>query len=52
MDNDDTEYKWFTCRYCGYTKPVEEVYVCPVCGTESCCDCAGGCGCEVEEEEN
>lgn len=39
------------CRFCHNHNITDDwVYCCPSCGAESCPDCAGRCGCDVEEE--
>ena len=39
------------CRFCGYHVVTDDfVWVCECCGAESCPDCAGRCGCEIEEK--
>jgi hypothetical protein len=41
------------CPFCHYHIITDDfVYVCQSCGTESCPDCAGRCGCECDESEN
>jgi hypothetical protein len=38
------------CPRCHYTVITDEnVYCCPSCGEETCPDCAGRCGCEIDE---
>ena len=40
------------CRFCGYHNVTDEfVYTCPCCDRESCPDCAGRCGCDVEDDD-
>lgn len=39
------------CKYCGHEYTDEDLYVCQSCGAESCTDCAGRCGCDVEVED-
>lgn len=37
------------CPYCRYDNISDDwVYVCQVCGKETCPDCAGRCGCDKE----
>jgi len=39
------------CPRCHYDIITEDwVYVCPSCGEETCPDCAGRCGCLLEED--
>jgi len=38
------------CPKCHYMNITDNwVYVCPCCGLETCPDCAGSCGCDIEE---
>ena len=38
------------CRFCGYSVVTDDnVYVCEVCDSESCPECAGRCGCEIQD---
>jgi hypothetical protein len=38
------------CPFCHYTNVTDEnIYVCPTCGAESCCDCGERCGCDQED---
>lgn len=40
------------CHRCGRIyAPEFEVYCCTVCGSETCSDCGGHCGCEENEKE-
>jgi hypothetical protein len=48
MNNQDEATQ---CRFCGYTVVTDDNYYdCECCGQESCNDCAGCCGCDIEEE--
>jgi len=39
------------CKYCHYTNVTDDwFYGCDQCGSESCADCAGRCGCEIEPD--
>jgi predicted RNA-binding Zn-ribbon protein involved in translation (DUF1610 family) len=37
------------CSWCGNEITDDIVYSCPSCGEESCTDCAGRCGCDLEQ---
>ena len=40
------------CPSCHNTNVNDEwVYVCQCCGRETCPDCAGRCGCEIDDED-
>jgi hypothetical protein len=46
----DSEMK--ECPQCHYHNiSDDDVYVCVSCGRETCTDCGGTCGCEIEEED-
>jgi len=45
------EFKHVGCLQCGREYDAElEHYSCPTCDSQSCTDCAGRCGCEVESD--
>lgn len=51
MTDNPLEQETTECPHCHHTNVTDDnVYVCKTCGTESCCDCAGRCGCELDDE--
>jgi len=51
-ENNIVEEEASECQFCHYTNVTDDWnYNCDQCGRESCCDCAGRCGCEEPEED-
>ncbi len=53
MSEEQTEYGPVSeCRYCHSSVVSDDwFYSCPGCGAESCPDCAGRCGCDVDDDD-
>ena len=46
----DAEDKTSECQFCHMNYNADNLYTCPSCDTESCTDCGGRCGCEVDDD--